>query len=302
VHTSGRGLTLGVVAYFLWGLFPLYWPLLQPAGAVEILAHRVLWSAVTMLLVVRLLGRWGGVRVIWRDRRTLGLLAVAALLISVNWGVYIWGVNNGRVVEASLGYFINPLVTVLLGVLVLGERLRRWQWVALAVGAAAVVLLTIDYGRLPWVALALAFSFGTYGLAKKQANTGALESLTVETLLILPLAAAWIGHLLWSGQSNFAQHGAGQTSLFVLAGVITAGPLVLFGAAATSVPLVVLGIIQYVTPVMQFAIGVLIMHETMTPTRWIGFSIVWLALMIFTFEAIAHRRQQQRLLAAEPIP
>lgn len=298
MNNSSRGLGLAVAAYVMWGLFPLYWPLLQPAGALEILSHRILWSALTMIVVIRLTGRWARVRATFADRRTLTFLCVGAGLISVNWLVYIWGVNNDRVVEASLGYFINPLVTMLLGVVVLSERLRRWQWVALAVGALAVVVLTLDYGQLPWVALTLAFSFGTYGLAKKQANTGAMESLTVETLMLLPLACAWIGYLVWTGNSQFGFEGSQHSWLFVVAGLVTAVPLVLFGAAATRVPLVALGIVQYIAPVIQFAIGLLVFHETMTPARWVGFTIVWIALTIFTVEAIAHRRSQLRL---EPI-
>ena len=198
-------LRLGVAAYMIWGLFPLYWPLLEPAGAVEILAHRVLWSLVTVVLVMLALRRTRLVRATFADRRTRWLLLLAAVVISVNWGAYIWGVNNGRVVETSLGYFINPLVTVLMGVLILGERLRRLQWYAVGLAAVAVVVLTVDYGRPPWVALMLAFSFATYGLAKKKANAGAVESLTVETLFIAPLAAAYIAWLGWHRQAELRQ-------------------------------------------------------------------------------------------------
>ena len=194
-----RGFLLGVAAYGIWGGFPLYWPLLEPAGALEILAHRVLWSLLTMGLLVVLLRRVGQLRALLRDRRTFLLLAGAALTITVNWATYIYGVNNGRVVETSLGYFINPLVTVLMGVVILGERLRRLQWVAMGIATLAVVVLTVDYGRLPWVALVLAFSFGTYGLAKKSANVGAVESLAVETTLIAPFAAAYLGWLVATG-------------------------------------------------------------------------------------------------------
>lgn len=198
---SRAGLLCGVGAYVLWGAFPLYWPLLEPAGAVEILAHRMLWSALTMAVVVVALRRVDRIKALVRDRRVLGLLALAALVISLNWGGYIWGVNNGRVVEASLGYFINPLVTVLMGVLVLGERLRRMQWVALGVAAGAVLVLTLEYGRPPWLALLLACSFGTYGLAKKKAGAGSMESLAVETALVSPFAAAYVGWLVWAGLS-----------------------------------------------------------------------------------------------------
>lgn len=297
MNNSGRGLTAGVLAYVLWGGFPLYWPLLKPAGAVEVLAHRIVWSAVAMTLVVLLLRRWPGVVAIVRDRRRFGLLTVAAAVITVNWGTYIWAVNHGRVVEASLGYFINPLVTVLMGVLVLRERLRPLQWVALGIAFTAVLVLTLDYGRLPWVALVLAFSFGTYGLAKKQADTGAMESLTVETLVLLPLAAGYVGWLTATGASNFGQHGTLQTLLFLGTGVVTAVPLVLFGAAATSLNFVTLGLLQYLAPIIQFAIGVALYHEAMPTGRWIGFGIVWLALALFTFEAVQHRRRHLRMAA-----
>ena len=213
VPESRRGLLLGVAAYTLWGAFPLYWVLLEPAGALEILAHRILWSLVTMGVIVVLLRRTTQLRALFRDRRVFALLAVGAAVITVNWATYIWGVNNGRVVEASLGYFINPLVTVLMGVFILGERLRPLQWGAMAVAGTAVAVLALDYGRLPWVALVLAFSFGTYGLAKKTANVGAIESLTLETTLLAPLAAAYVGWLVATGQSNFGSHGTGHALL-----------------------------------------------------------------------------------------
>jgi chloramphenicol-sensitive protein RarD len=281
----------------LWGGFPLFWPLLEPAGAVEILAHRVMWSAITMAVVVLLMRRGRGVLALARDRRVATLLAVAAAVVSVNWVTYIWGVNNGRVVEASLGYFINPLVTVLMGVLILGERLRRLQWVALAVATVAVVVLTVDYGRLPWVALILAFSFGTYGLAKKQAGVGAIESLTFETLLLAPVAGAYVWWLGAAGTSHFGNHGLVHTLLFMSTGIITAVPLLLFGAAAIRVPMVSLGLLQYLAPIIQFALGVFLFHEAMPAGRWIGFALVWAALIMFTAEALTHRRRQLRLVA-----
>jgi chloramphenicol-sensitive protein RarD len=289
---AGAGFAFGVAAYLLWGGFPLYWPLLEPAGAVEILAHRVLWSALTMVAVVLLLRRGGRLRALVRDRRTLGLLAVAAAVITLNWGGYIWGVTNGRVVETSLGYFINPLVTVLIGVLVLGERLRPRQWIALGVAFLAVVVLTVDYGRPPWIALLLAFSFGTYGLAKKKADAPAVESLAVETLLLVPLAAAYLGWLAATGAAEFGAHGPGHAALFATTGIVTAVPLVLFGAAATRVSMVGLGLLQYLAPILQFALGVLWFHEEMPPGRWVGFGLVWLALVLLTVEMVSHRRRQ----------
>ena len=211
-----RGLLLGVAAYGLWGGFPLYWPHLEPAGAIEILAHRVLWSVLTMGLLVLLLRRTSQFRALLAHRRTFVLLAVAAFTISFNWATYIWGVNNGKVVETSLGYFINPLVTVLMGVLILGERLRPLQWAALLIASLAVVVLTVDYGRLPWIALVLAFSFGTYGLLKKTADVGALESLAVETTVVAPLALAYLAWLVATGASSFGTEGTGHALLLVL--------------------------------------------------------------------------------------
>ena len=290
-----RGLLLGVAAYTMWGAFPLYWPLLEPAGAFEILAHRMLWSLVTMGVLVVLMRRRERVRALVTDRRRLGLLALAAVVVSVNWGTYIWGVNHGRVVETSLGYFINPLVTVLMGVLILRERLRPLQWLAMGVAGAAVGVLTVDYGRLPWIALILAFSFGSYGLAKKFANAPAVESLAVETTVIAPFAALYIAWLATHGQSNFGNHGAGHAALFLSTGIVTAVPLICFGGAAIRVPMVTLGLLQYLAPIFQFALGVLWFHEDMPAGRWLGFGLVWIALAVFTVEAISHRRRQLRL-------
>ena len=292
-----RGFLLGAAAYAIWGVFPLYFPLLEPAGAVEILAHRVFWSLVTMLVFVLVFGRLRQVRAVIAHRRTFWTLAVAAVVIAINWGTYIWGVNNGHVVETSLGYFINPLVTVLMGVVILGERLRTLQWVALGIAAVAVVGLTVEYGRPPWVALVLAFSFGSYGLAKKKANVGAIESLTVETMLLAPFAGAYILWLVAQGTSTFGTEGAGHAVLLVSTGIVTAIPLIFFGAAATRVSLTTIGLLQYLAPTIQFAIGVLVFQEEMTPMRWAGFGLVWIALVMFTYEAINHRRRQLRLTA-----
>ncbi|GAB3242212.1 EamA family transporter RarD [Nocardioides dilutus] len=290
-----RGLFLGIAAYGLWGGFPLYFPLLEPAGAVEILAHRILWTMVTMGLLVVLFRRTPQLRAILADRRTVLLLASAALVITFNWATYIYGVNNERVVETSLGYFINPLVTVLMGVLILGERLRPLQWGALGIASLAVVVLTVDYGRLPYIALVLAFSFGTYGLLKKTANVGAVESLAVETTVVAPLAAIYLGWLIATGSSAFAHEGVGHALLLASTGIVTAIPLICFGAAATRVSMTTLGLLQYLAPVLQFALGVFVLNEAMPASRWIGFVLVWVALVIFTFEATNHHRRQLRL-------
>jgi chloramphenicol-sensitive protein RarD len=297
VPDSRRGFLYGVAAYGLWGIFPLYWPLLEPAGALEILAHRVLWSLVTVSIVVVVLRRTGAVRAVLADRRARLLLMGASAVISLNWFGYIWGVNNGRVVETSLGYFINPLVTVLMGVLILGERLRQRQWIAVGLASVAVVVLTVDYGRPPWVALLLAFSFGTYGLAKKQAGVDAVESMAVETLFIGPFAAAYIAWLFWQGTGDFGHHGAAHAWLMTTAGIVTVIPLLCFGAAAIRVTMVTIGLLQYIAPILQFLIGVLWYGEAMPASRWIGFTLVWIALMVFTVDAVHHRRRQLKLSA-----
>ena len=292
-----RGFLLGVTAYVLWGAFPLYWPLLEPSGPVEILAHRIVWSVVVMGVLVVLLRRGAALRDILRDCRTTLLLVVAAVTITSNWGTYIYGVNNDRVVETSLGYFINPLVTVLMGVLVLGERLRPAQWWALGLGFVAVAVLTVDYGRPPVVALVLAFSFGTYGLAKKSAGVGTFESLAFETAVIAPFALTYLVWLGSTGAGHFTGEGAGHVALLVASGVVTAVPLLCFGAAATRVSMTTLGLLQYLAPVLQFLLGITVLGEHMPPGRWVGFALVWLALAVFTFEAVQHRRRTLGLVA-----
>lgn len=292
-----RGLVLGVTAYALWGAFPLYWPLLEPAGAVEILSHRIVWSAITLAALVLLLRRRAQLRAILADRRVTLLLLVAAVTITSNWTTYIYGVNSGRVVETSLGYFINPLVTVLMGVVVLRERLRPAQWAALGVGFAAVCVLALDYGRPPWIALVLAFSFGTYGLAKKSADVGAVESLAFETAVLAPFALVYLVLIGVQGDGHFGGEGIGHALLLVSTGVVTAVPLICFGAAATRVPMVSLGLMQYIAPTLQFVLGLVVFSETMTTGRWIGFTLVWGALVVFTYEALHHRRRQLGLAA-----
>lgn len=290
-------MTYGVLAYLIWGAFPLYWPLLEPSGPVEILAHRVLWSVLVMLVLVWLTRRTDQLRALAADRRTRRLLALAALTITSNWAMYIYGVNSGRVVETSLGYFINPLVTVLLGVIVLRERLRPAQWAALGVGALAVVVLTLDYGRPPWIALVLAFSFGTYGLAKKAAGVEPVESLTFETLLIAPAAATFLLVLTLRGDGTAFDHGLDHTLLLPTTGLVTAVPLILFGAAAVRVSMVNLGLLQYLAPVLQFLLGLTVFDEVMTTGRWVGFALVWAALVIFTVEALRHHRRALQVSA-----
>ncbi|MEU2676171.1 EamA family transporter RarD [Streptomyces sp. NPDC007107] len=285
------GLLYGIGAYGMWGLVPLFWPLLEPSGAVEILAHRMVWSLGVVGIALLFLRRWAWIGELIRQPRRVGLIALAATVISVNWGLYIWSVNNGHVVEASLGYFINPLVTIAMGVLLLGERLRPAQWAAVATGFAAVLVLAIGYGQPPWISLVLAFSFATYGLVKKKVNMGGLESLAAETAVLFVPA---LGFLLWlgaSGDATFLAGGAGHGALLAATGLVTAIPLVCFGAAAIRVPLSVLGLLQYLAPVFQFALGILYFHEEMPPERWAGFALVWVALMLLTWDALRTARR-----------
>jgi chloramphenicol-sensitive protein RarD len=301
VVTEGRrGFLLGLGGYSLWGLFPLYWPFLEPAGAVEILAHRVAWSALSMVLLVAAIRRYADLRVVLSSPRTLLMMAAAAAVIGVNWGLFIWGVNNEHVIETSLGYFINPLVTVLLGVFVLGERLSWTQWAALALAAVAVAALTVDYGRPPWLALALAMSFAAYGLIKKTAQVGAVAGLAVETLILAPVAVGYLVVLAAGGGQHFTGHGLGHAALLASTGVVTAVPLLLFGGAARRVPLTTLGLLQYLTPTLQFLLGVLVLGEPMPSTRWVGFAIVWVALAIFSAESLRRHRLSRLDIEAAP--
>jgi chloramphenicol-sensitive protein RarD len=290
------GFAAGVAAYLLWGLFPLYWPLLEPAGAIEILAHRILWSVV---LLAGVLAATQGFRWVRRlDRRRTLLLGLAAALITLNWGGYIYGVNHGHVVETSLGYFINPLVTVALAVLVIGERLRPAQWAAVAVAGTAVVVLTVAYGRPPWIALLLAFSFGFYGLVKKQVGIGGTQSLAVETAFLFGPALAFVLILSASGGATFGHEGAGHAALMIGGGIATAIPLMLFGAAAVRIPLTTIGLLQYLAPILQFAIGVGIKGEEMPAARWAGFALVWVAVAAFTWDSVQARRRAAAVAVA----
>jgi chloramphenicol-sensitive protein RarD len=285
------GLLNGIAAYGMWGLVPLFWPLLKPAGAVEILAHRMAWSLAFVAVALVVVRRWAWAGELLRQPRRLALVAVAAGVITVNWGVYIWAVNTEHVVEASLGYFINPLVTIAMGVLLLKERLRPVQWAAVAVGFAAVVVLTVGYGRPPWISLCLAFSFATYGLVKKKVNLGGVESLAAETAIQFLPAVGYLAWLSAHGESTFTTQGAGHAALLAATGVVTALPLVCFGAAAIRVPLSTLGLLQYLAPVFQFLLGVLYFHEAMPAERWAGFALVWLALSLLTADAWRTARQ-----------
>jgi chloramphenicol-sensitive protein RarD len=295
-----RGAVYGAGAYAIWGVFPLYFNLLAPAGAWEILAHRILWTLVFCGAVLAVRRDFGWCRSVFGNPRMLGAVSLAGLLIAVNWIIYVSAVMAHHVTEASLGYFLNPIVTVAIGVVVLRERLRRMQWVAVALGLAAGVYLTIDFGRPPWIALGLAFSFALYGLMKKRLGTSLapFQSLTSETAVLVPVA---VGVLVWvgvRGEATFTVDSPVHPLLLASAGLVTAAPLLLFAAAARRVPLVTIGLLQFVTPVLQLLCGVLLLGETMGTSRWIGFGIVWLALLVLTFDSIRSVRTRRRLADA----
>ncbi|WDZ86351.1 EamA family transporter RarD [Micromonospora cathayae] len=295
---SGYLYALG--AYLVWGFYPLFLRLLRPSGPVEVLAHRIVWSVVLVALLLAVLRRFAALRALLRRPRTLAGIGLAALLIAVNWGVYIYGVDSEQVVETALGYFVNPLVSVLLGVAVLRERMRPAQWVAVGVGTLAVAVLTADYGRPPWLALVLAVSFGGYGLVKKRLGLPAAEALFVESaVLVLPA----VGYLAWLGLAGgltFGRVSVGHTVLLVLTGAATAGPLLWFAGAANRLPLTTLGMMQYLTPSLQLGCAVLIFHEPMPPTRLAGFVLVWAALAVFTVDALRQARQRPRVTGPTP--
>jgi chloramphenicol-sensitive protein RarD len=297
-----RGYAYALGAYLCWGFFPIYFKALRPAVPVEILAHRVIWSAVFVALLLTLARRWRSVAALLRRPRTLAGISVAAALIAVNWAVYIYGVNSDHVVETSLGYFINPLVTVLFGLLVFGERLRPVQWLALSIGAVAVVVLTVDYGRLPWIALTLAVTFGSYGLIKKRLAVPPADGLLVESSVLAVPALGYLGWLTERGQSTFTQVSTAHAVLLGVSGVLTAIPLLMFAGAANRIPLTSIGVLQYVTPTLQLLCGVVLYREPMPAARLLGFGLVWLALVVFTWDALRYGRRATRAARAGAAP
>lgn len=294
------GVLYGIAAYGLWGLFPLYFAALEPAAPPEVLAHRIVWSVLVVVGLLAATRRLHALRSTLADRRQAKLLALAAVLIAVNWGTYIYAVTNDRVLEAALGYFITPLVSVAFGVLVLEEHLRRTQVVALALGTIAVVILTAYYGGFPWISLVLAVTFGSYGLVKKLADAGAVESLGVETLVLLAPAGLFLAVLGGTGDPTFADEGLGHALLLLAAGPVTAVPLMLFAASVTRVPLTTVGLLQYLAPVLQFLIGWLVAGEALPLSRWIGFGLVWCALVVLTVDGL--RAANARRTAGLTVP
>jgi len=288
----GRGLLFGIAAYALWGVLPLFFLLLRPASAIEIVAWRIVLSLIFCALLLTVTRGWPALVAIVRDRRTTLILGGAGALILVNWLVYVYATLTDHVVEAALGYFTNPIVTVLLGVFVLRERLRVLQWVAIGISAVAVLVLAINYGQFPFIALTLAFSFGFYGLVKKQVGgrVDAVSGLTIETAWLSVPAAVALIVLASSGVLTIGSDNVLQTVAMLCAGIVTAVPLLFFAAAARRLPLTYLGLTQYIAPLLQFVIGVFVLQEAMPPARWLGFGLVWIALVILTIDMFRAQR------------
>lgn len=295
------GFVAGAGAYGLWGILPAYFVLLDPSGPVEIVAWRIVLSLAFCLLILAMMRRIGRAFGVLRAPVMVGWSALAAALILVNWSFYVYASLNELIVEAALGYFINPLVTVGLGVVLLGEKLRPAQWAALGVAAIAVVVLAVGYGQIPYIALTLAFSFGFYGFVKNRMGPGvkSIDSLTLETMWLTPIAIAVLVWLGWGGQLTMGAVSAGHTALLLAAGAATSIPLLLFGAAIRRLPLSIIGLMQYIAPLLQFLFGVVVMSEPMPFERWIGFGLVWVALVVLSIDALQSRRNRSHIRPAE---
>jgi chloramphenicol-sensitive protein RarD len=292
-----KGIWMGLATYALWGFFPIYWKFLHPVSALQVIGHRISWSFILLVLIISVTRQWNAFRSVALKPKVIGIYSIAGMLLTINWLVYVWGVNAGFIVETSLGYFINPLLSVLLGVFFLRERLRPIQWLPVGIAFIGVIYLTAVYGRLPWIALSLAFSFGFYGFVKKLAPLGALYGLTLETGIVFPLALIYLSIVEINGTAAFLHDSTSITLLLIGAGAVTTIPLLLFASAAKEIPLSVLGLLQYVAPTLQFLIGVFLYKEPFDHAHFIGFAIVWVALVIFWVETyFAHRTP------VEPIP
>ncbi|CAB4675344.1 unannotated protein [freshwater metagenome] len=289
MNKNKTGLLFGVGAYSLWGLFPLFWPLLEPSNALEIVSHRAVWTLVFCFIVLAITKSLKATVTTLKRPKVAAKLFLTSFLISVNWLIYIWATNNGHVVEASLGYYINPLISITFGVLLLKEKMHTLQWVAVGIATLGVLVLTVDYGRLPWIALGLALSWGSYGVIKKQLGLGALEGLFTETLIA---SVPYLAYLLYMGHMGTGQfgHNTGLTVLLISAGAITAIPLLLFNGSTTRLPLTMIGLLQYITPTLQFSIGVWVRHEAMPVARWLGFLLIWLALVTLAIDLLKSSR------------
>ncbi|HQO08942.1 MAG TPA: EamA family transporter RarD [Clostridiales bacterium] len=284
-----KGILSGICAYLLWGLFPIYWKILHLVPAVQIIGHRIVWSFIFLIIIVISAKQWNNFRSAVNSKKVLVIYLAASALLTVNWFVYVWGVNSGRIVETSLGYFINPLFSVLLGIIFLKEKLRLMQWIPVILAAAGVIYLTFDYGRVPWIALSLAFTFGLYGLVKKIAPLDSLFGLTFETAIAFPLALTYLIFVTAHGTGSFPQGNIANDLLLIATGIITSVPLLLFAYAARNIPLSTVGILQYIAPSLQFLIGVAVYREEFGKSDMIGFGLVWTALLIFSIESTRNR-------------
>jgi len=284
------GAVYAALAYLAWGLFPLYFKQIAQVPALEVILHRTLWSMVFLLAVLLVLRRWAWLGPVLRSPKLLARFGLSALLLSCNWLVYVWAVQQGQVLDASLGYFINPLVNVALGFIVLKERPRRLQWLAVSLAAIGVLWLGLQTGHIPWVALALALSFGFYGLMRKMASLGALEGLALETMLLAPLAAVALGALSWQGQGALVQGKPSTIAWLLFAGPLTAVPLLLFAAGARRIQMTTLGLLQYISPSLQFMLGVWLYHEPMSTSRLLGFAFIWAALLTYSLDSVWQSR------------
>jgi chloramphenicol-sensitive protein RarD len=294
-------LLFGIAAYGIWALFPFYFRAVDYVSPIEVIANRIIWSFVLLMIIMTLNRRWHGLRVAAGNRKALGLVALGAIFVAANWSTYVVAISTNQALQASLGYFINPLVIVGLGVFVLKERLRPAQWLAVGIAALAVALLTISYGSLPWIALILAFSWATYGFIKRYVGWGAIESTAVETAVLTPVALTVMIVLLINGSAVFFVDGISTSLLLMLAGPITTIPLLFFTGAATRVPFSTLGLLQYITPIGLFIVGVVFFGEEMSQMRWIGFAMIWVALIVFTIDARRHTRST-KLADAQLLP
>jgi len=289
------GVLLGVTGYLFWGMFPLYFVLIESVAPIEVVAHRILWSLIVVILILLIGKQWRSFTGAF-NRRNIVILGSAALILSMNWLVYVYAVDSNQVMQVSLGYFMNPLISVAMGVILLKERLRKTQWVAIGIALIAVFLLTIVTGSVPWIALALGLTFAFYGLLKKYANLPSLQSLGIETVVLLPLALTILGISVATGTESFALDGPKITFLLIMLGPVTAVPLLAFGGASRRIPLSTLGVLQYITPIMSFLIGFFIFQEAMSTGRWIGFTLVWVSLLIFTVDMYRNSRTRTRQL------
>lgn len=292
-----KGILNAIVVYVLWGFFPIYWKFLHDVPALQVIGHRIGWSFVLLFAYILLTRQWTDFRSAAFNWKTMGIYSIAAILLSFNWLIYVWGVNAGFIVETSLGYFINPLLSILLGVSFLRERLRPVQWMPVGLAVLGVGYLTFVYGRLPWIALSLAFTFGFYGFVKKLSPLGSLYGLTLETGIVFPAALLYLAFVEFSGSGAFLHNGTLVDIFLVGTGLVTTIPLLMFASAAKQIPLTVVGLLQYIAPTLQFLIGVLVYKEPFDLTRLIGFAMVWLALIIFAVESYLSSR-----VPVEPIP